>query len=197
MRGARRSGWGARPTAALLTLAAHALFLLLLVIERRNAPRAKAPAPQLVLIPITLLPITPRATARETREAEGNAPATRPRPVLPPATAITLSPSPSDPLPEAQGSVDWNAVAATSAARFAEEAERAAATFSPPPRTLREPCKPREQSFKFKEDQPPGKGGIAMITPGWEEPEADKHFFDDMLAGKSVKSSVPDAHTCE
>ena len=42
-----------------------------------------------------------------------------------------------------------------------------------------------------------GGGGIGWLTLGWEEPEPDKHYFDDMKAGKNQVSSVPDPNVCD
>lgn len=207
MQDGRRNGWEARPTAVLLTLAAHVLFILLLLIERRNAPRPSPAARELVAIPITLTPLVmPPEQLPDTESAPDVAqPSVRAAPPPPrttppprPATAITLAPS-TQPAERAtpDNPRDWSTASSELAARYAERAEGSAPTFSPPPAKMREPCTPPRQSFKFKADQPPGKGGSAMLTLGWEEPDPDKHFFDDMKAGKKSSSSVPDPITCD
>lgn len=93
-------------------------------------------------------------------------------------------------------SVDWRQQASELAARYAEEAEAPPATFSPEPEKLREPCKPPKESFRWEHERN-RTAGIAALTLGWEEPEPDKHLFDDMMAGRRRPSSVPDPNVCD
>lgn len=53
-----------------------------------------------------------------------------------------------------------------------------------------------KSSFKWKWDDT-SKGGIAALTPGWEEPPAYDGMFDDMQAGRTPSSSVPDPDFCD
>jgi hypothetical protein len=196
----RRSGWGARPTAALLVLAAHGLFLMLLFIEKRNAPRPFPSASQLVAIPITLqpLPLLPERQPEPELEAPQGAIPPLARPPAPlPLTAITLAPLPSEPEQRATPELDGDTVEETAAlaARRFEELDGPAPTFSALPEKMRQPCKPVRKSFKFKEDST-SKGGSASLTLGWEKQDPDKHLFDDMKAGRRTKS-VPDPVTCD
>lgn len=41
------------------------------------------------------------------------------------------------------------------------------------------------------------RGGVGWLTPGWEPPPPYDGMFDDMQAGKTPESSVPDPHDCE
>lgn len=187
-----------RPAAALLTLAAHALLLLLVLHGREPAHEAR-PARELVSLPITLFTLPPAPPLEE--EAPVPAPAPRPRvpaPELPrPATAITLAPVEEPaPLDAPPRHVDWHSQAGELAARMAEEMDQPPPTLGKPLQKMREPCRPPGSSFRWKEDSP-GTGGIAALTPGWEKPEADKHLFDDMMAGRRQKSSVPAANECD
>src|SRR5262245_17450337 len=70
MRGGERSGLGSRSAAAVLTLAAHGLLLILLLVEKRTAPRVPPPERELLVIPITLLPLTRPAPPRAEDQAE-------------------------------------------------------------------------------------------------------------------------------
>lgn len=205
MYGRQRSGWRSRPAAALLTLAAHVAFVLLLLLEARNAPPLPPPIRQPVMIPITLPPLLePPQRPSDSPESAGDETTPRPRAAPPvvtvtplPSTAITLPPAPSqEPGAPTDRDVDWYGQAAVRARRYAEEAEGPPESFSPPPVVLRKPCTPREQSFEFRQDQN-STGGIAVLTPGWEKPEPNKHLFDDMMAGRRSPSSVPDPNTCD
>lgn len=58
----------------------------------------------------------------------------------------------------------------------------------------------RKSSFKWKWESPDmGNGGVEqMLTSGWAEPvEGYDGMFDDMLAGRTARSSVPDPDTCD
>jgi hypothetical protein len=75
-------------------------------------------------------------------------------------------------------------------------------TFSPPPKVLREACKPPESSFEWVWES--SSGGMwyrvrAALTLGWEEPPPNKHLFDDMTEkkGQRSESSVPDPNVCD
>lgn len=204
--GRPRSALRVRSAAAALTLAAHLLFGLLLVIGdwRGSRPEPLAREPEGVWITLTSLlpPPLPDSSLPPVPERErpvAPAPAAPPRPA---STAITLPAqesapdqpaiTPSDRAPAP--AVDWMAESSKLAARFAEEQDRPK-TFSPPPAVMRQPCKPRDSSFEWKSDQK--SSGSGALTLGWEPPPPNKHLFDDMKAGKTPRSSVPDPETCD
>jgi hypothetical protein len=213
MGGWRRSAFKVRVVVAALTVAAHVLFVVLLWLEREPLPRIPATPRELEgtwirLMPFPLppppdlpaaapeisedLPVTPR------REV----PPTRPEEQPSPRTAITLpsiagpSEVPSPALPAAD--IKWHAQADVLAARRAQELDEAAqGSFSPPPKVLREACKPPVSSFEWKADQKK-TGGSAALTLGWEPPPPNKHLFDDMKKkGQKPTSSVPDPNVCD
>jgi hypothetical protein len=53
-----------------------------------------------------------------------------------------------------------------------------------------------KSSFKWKWDHN-DTGGIAALTLGWEDPPDYDGMFDDMQAGKTPSSSVPDPDFCD
>src|SRR5690606_31143709 len=200
----RRSIWTARPKAALLTLAALAGVVRLLL-ARRPPTRPAVVTRELVNIPITLVPLSPPPPVEEEQVVEAGGEPTATAPVretlrVPrPTSAITLptveeaaDAPPSQPDPD---DIDWHAQAALSAARVAEELE-SPATFGKPLEKMREPCKPPRSSFRFK-GSGTSTGGSARLTLGWEPNPPDKHLFDDMLAGRTPRSSVPDPNVCD
>lgn len=201
----RRSIWKARPKAALLTLAAHVVVVLLLL-AGRPPTRPAVVTREVVSIPITLVPLSPPPPGEEERVGEAGGeppratePVREPARVTRPASAITLPAVES--LPDAPPSrtdpddINWHAQAALSAARVAEELENPA-TFGKPLEKMREPCKPPRSSFRFKGGGT-STGGSARLTLGWEPNPPNKHLFDDMLAGRTPRSSVPDPNVCD
>lgn len=113
---------------------------------------------------------------------------------------------------------DWDLEAEKLAAR--REREMESEGFSGPLQTVREACKPHQSSMwpKKKEvgDAPPSwqdaakppPGSVMMggtrvgvvgvgIPIGGEKPEPNKHLFDDMMAGRTPRSSVPDPNVCD
>ncbi len=97
------------------------------------------------------------------------------------------------------------------AARHAEKDGRPD-TFSPPPETLREPCKPRDSSFERGRDEKRAGllplpyvrvGKRCIVGLGFfacnlgELPKPNTHLFDDMQQGKTPDSSVPDPDFCD
>lgn len=200
----RRSLWKARPKAALLTLGAHVVVVLLLLAGRPPA-RPALITREIVSIPITLVALTPPAPVEEERAGEtgGVTRATQPVretvPVPRPASAITLpsaEETPDEPPTQpGEQSPDWYAQAALGAARIAAELAEPA-TFGKPLEKMREPCQPRKSSLKWKSSGT-STGGSARLTLGWEPNPPDKHLFDDMLAGRTPSSSVPHPHVCD
>ncbi len=91
--------------------------------------------------------------------------------------------------------VDWYAQAAERAQRYVDSLPEPRDSVGPPVAKMREPCRPRESSFKWKKDSKPT--GSARLTLGWEPPPADAHLFDDMMAGRRSVSSVPDPDKCD
>jgi hypothetical protein len=57
----------------------------------------------------------------------------------------------------------------------------------------------RRSSFKWQwESAGMGNGGFEeLLTSGWAEPRAYGGMFDDMRAGRTPRSSVPDPDTCD
>lgn len=203
----RKSAWNGRPTAAALVLAAHGFFLFLLWIEGRLPMRLPPATREIVSIPITLEPLPevvvepdPRDESRT--EPQAQRPRAAPGPESPPvdtaprpSTAITL-PAPDAPAQPRLPAPDWYRESSEQAALYAERTEKPPATIGRPVQKMREPCKPKASSFRFERDKPPSNG-IGFLTPGWEEPEPDSHLFDDMMAGRRSKSSVPDPNVCD
>jgi hypothetical protein len=211
-------------TAGALTLALHGLFALLLLLEDRDMQRPLPAARRLVGMWIHLAP--PPALAVEAPVAIApadapamDAPAAAPAPPRP-RTAITLAPA-----PEAAGATslesrsptDWELEAQKLAGTFGPDDPE---TFSPLPQTTREACKPHQSSMwpkkPEKEDAPPSwqdnfkppPGSVILagrrvgvvqigIPIGGQEPEPNSHLFDDMMAGKTPRSSVPDPNACD
>jgi hypothetical protein len=64
------------------------------------------------------------------------------------------------------------------------------------PRPFKEPREGRKSSFRWKKDDT-SRGGIALLTPGWEAPPPHDGMFDDMLAGRTPESSVPGIDECD
>lgn len=115
---------------------------------------------------------------------------------------------------------DWELEAQNLAARR----ERDPGDFSGSLKAMREPCKPHQSSLWPKkpkgEDAPPTWQDVANPPPGsvmmggtrvgvvdigdligllidGPKPEPNKHLFDDMMAGKTARSSVPDPNVCD
>jgi hypothetical protein len=140
--------------------------------------------------------------------------ATRPRkplqvaPVAP--TSITPSPeSTTAPSESIRPNIDWRAEAAAVAGRHAIPPPPA--EFSPPPKVMRKACEKKKSSWEWNPQ--PKKAALAPLpyvvlgrcviglgffgcSPG-KPPEANSHLLDDMRAGKTEASSVPDPDTCD
>lgn len=119
---------------------------------------------------------------------------------------------PAEPSEEASPArIDWYAEAARLAAQGAGE-PKAPATLGKPLQKMREPCKPRESSFEWSPEE--AKAGLfplpyviigerCLVTVGFfscvlgELPPPNKHLFDDMQAGRTPDSSVPDPNVCD
>ena len=149
----------------MLTLAAHAIFIAFLLLEKRLGTRELPPPqhPPGQWITLSFIPPPPPEPEEETEPPESPRPdAPAPRISRPdrPSTAITL-PTPSvapvapvGPAPRAPPTAtEWREQAAEMAARYAKEAENPA-TFSGPVQAMREPCKPRKVSMWPKKKEP-------------------------------------------
>lgn len=232
--------WRARSNAALLTLAAHAPFALLLWLDDGMTSRPVRHEPPVRTLAITLLPLVAPIRPGRTEPVETpqpGAPKTVPSPAAP-AAAITLPAAEDSPSMElvTPREIDWYAQAAATAARHAEQADNPA-TFSGPVQKMREPCKPRKSSFWAPlqaepgaepprwEDMnaaPPGSTMIGSTRVGVVQfgaivntiarltdseridglvrenrSEPNSHLFDDMKAGTTPDSSVPDPNHCD
>lgn len=213
MQGWQRASVGSRAIAALCTLAVHGLFVLLLLLERRFPPRELPPSRRLVSmwihLPPVLDPVEPSAAAPPRPVTK---PEVEPPPVEPDTPAEPAGVQPAQPAGEAPAPrVDWYAQAARLAAQGAGE-PRAPATIGKPLQKMREPCEPRDSSFDWNAEAP--KAGLlplpyviiadrCMITVGFFScvlgplPPPNKHLFDDMQAGRTPDSSVPDPNVCD
>lgn len=213
--------------AGALTLAMHGVLALLLMLEDRDMQRPLPAARRLTGMWIHLPPPSLGETETPPDPVRASAPAevaAAPRP----RTAITLAPAPavgpeSSPQagvatsPESRPPTDWELQAQKRAGTFGPDDPE---TFSPPPETTREACKPHQSSMWPKkpeqEDAPPSwqdnfkppPGSVMLggrrvgvvgigIPIGGPKPEPNSHLFDDMMAGKSPRSSVPDPHVCD
>lgn len=168
MLGSQRPKWGRKARAAALTVAAHAFFLALLLLETRFDRQEKEitapPTGQWITLVLPPLPPPPP----ETQDDESTQ---REDVVVPPpaqagrrSTAIALPPPVTAPITEESParppglSADWQAQATKLAEAYAEERERPPA-FGGPVEGMRKPCEPRVSSFwgkkKENEDAPP------------------------------------------
>lgn len=140
-----RSVTRARAVTAVLVLATHALFVLMLQVKGRARPQLSPLPSPVTSITIRLFPVGSPAAARP----EGpEVPRRPPAPAagietvtatIPPQTAVET------PRPAATGTpppVDWSGQASAVAARVAQDAE-SPPTFGPPLQALRKPCTPR------------------------------------------------------
>jgi hypothetical protein len=199
MHPASRSAPRVRVTAAALVLGFHGLVVALLVIEGRLRPQ-DAPKPRdLEGIWINLPALEPPPAladkvelARPTQQRSAAVSRAVVLPQIPP-TAITLAPAGDSATPSPAPGVDWQEEADKLREGYGKDDKPA--TFSPPPATMRKPCTTPESSFKWIAQTK--TTGSAWLTPGWEEPDPDKHYFDDMKKGKTQNSSVPDPNVCD
>lgn len=219
MQGWQRASVRSRATAAVCTLGVHGLFVLLLLLEKRFPPRDLPPSRQLVGMWIHLPAVPESVEALD--PVEQSAPPTPP-PVTqqeagpPPAASEAIAEpaevQPAQPAEEAsRPRVDWYAEAARLAAQGAGEPEPPA-TFGKPLQKMREACEPRKSSFEWNAEVP--KAGLlplpyviiadrCMVTVGFFScvlgalPPPNKHLFDDMQAGRTPGSSVPDPNVCD
>jgi hypothetical protein len=205
----------ARVQAVGLTFVAHAAALLLILGERRIPPRSNVPDLQYVSVWL------------DSRTAPQNVPvasAERFPPQAPIAPAVEEQLQPQDlvdpgDVPVKQR-VDWNAQAASAAARFAQNAGEKD-DFSPAPQPLREPCRPRsfdeetkrQMAERLPEPSDPDAVGpdpkanciivggfpkcVQKITAKVGRRSAAGDLFKDRLAGKQPVSSVPSPDTCD
>lgn len=217
----QRSSSNSRAITAVLVLTAHALFVLLLLIERAVAPRQLAAPPQLVGVTIRLLPFNPLPPAAPGAQRPEQR-VLRPRTDTRSPRAIDVLTAPASPKQGAEREAasdpelvrqqsrptDWYAAGAALAARHGAQDADKSSTFSPPPTVMRAPCPPRSymdetgnrrrngSSFKWRWDDT-SKGGSGMLTPGWEPAPIYDGIFDDMKAGKTPDSSVPGVTLCD
>lgn len=109
-------------------------------------------------------------------------------------------------------SIDWYGEAARLAARLADAPEPPE-RIGPPLPKLRQPCRPRESSFKWSPQEEKyglvplpyiiiadrcivtAIGMFSCVLGAPPPPEAG--LFDDMRAGRTPHSPVPDPHSCD
>jgi hypothetical protein len=131
-----------------------------------------------------------------------------------PAVATNQAESAAIILP-APATVDWGREASLAARRAAlQNGGEEQKTFSPPPKPLPKPCKPKESSMEWNGDEdravtwagplPVFKvGKRCVVTIGFfacnlsEIPEANSHLLDDMRKPDRATSSVPDPSICD
>jgi hypothetical protein len=223
----QRTPFRVSAAAGALTLAMHGMLALLLMLEDGDMQRPLPAARALTGMWIHLPPPSLGETEVPPDPARADVPAEVPA-APHPRTAITLTPVPavapeSSPEarvatnPESRPPTDWELEARKRAGTFGSDDPE---TFSPPPETTREACKPHQSSMWPKkpeqEDAPPSwqdnfkppPGSVMLggrrvgvvgigIPIGGPKPEPNSHLFDDMMAGKSPRSSVPDPHVCD
>lgn len=208
MHGWRGTTGKGRVRAALLTLAAHVLALIWLLSDPRMSARFAEPPRQLVSIAITLPPLpevdepdpapSPGTPVPAGETARREVEILPPQVELPrPATAITL-PAPEVVTEESATEpreVDWFAKASEHAQRYVDGLAESRQDNQPPGPRVRQSCKPRESSFEWKKDSK--STGSGSLTLGWEPPPANDSLFDDMKAGRTPHSSVPDPNNCD
>lgn len=154
-----------RATVAAFVIGTHAVFLLLLHIERRAKPERFQSPPQLVSIAIQLHPVIPLVPGPSNEvEASRGLPSAAPvaSVIVPAVPAITAGEAPRDDVSEQSSPIDWYAKAGELAARYAKEAAEPR-TFSPPPPVMRQPCVPRRRFDKDTREK------MATLMP----PESD------------------------
>lgn len=210
-----------------LVLGVHALFVLLMLAGNHMKLRQPELPPPRPGIWIRLDPVPAPAEQAPAVDEPAPSTATAPRrvreaPAPLPRTAITLAPSPqpSADLPVAASTgpppVDWH----TEAARIAAEITAEKPTgIGKPLEPLREPCKPRVSSLWGKPKEPRSAGAAswqdqvepsAQVATGTTRhtikggfsiplgrPKPRDDLFDDMLAGATPHSSVPDPNLCD
>jgi len=154
-----------RTTVAALVIGTHAVFLLLLLTERRTKPERFQAPPQLVSIAIQLHPVIPLVSGPSNEsEAPRGLPSAAPAAsvIVPAVPPIPAQDAPRDEVPEQSAPVDWYAKAGELASRYAKEAGEPR-TFSPPPPVMRQPCVPRRSFDKDTREK------MATLMP----PESD------------------------
>lgn len=202
-----------RAAAIVLALLAHVLVLLLFSFGSRTPVREAVlvqfvsiwPAAQSVpIVEPTLVPLPPPTRIPALRN---------PAAPTPPVVIAPIEPSESEapaPRESPQPSIDWYGEAAKSVARNAAKGDQPP-TFSPPPKVLRGPCKPRKHSFEWNpEEKKAGLlplpyfrvGGCMFMLAFFScnlngPPPANGHLFDDLQKGDRPVSSVPDPDTCD
>jgi hypothetical protein len=218
MRQLHRTARRVRPAAIVLVLLFHGMLISLFMIARQSS-RAE---PEQQLVFLSLWPdmqvdetATPQALPQQQppprRSAPTPAPVTVPPPPVStaPSTAISVPDESTAPGESPQPNIDWRAEAAAVAKRHA--APTAPPEFAPPPKPLRKPCEKKKSSWEWNEQ--PKKAGLAplpyvvlgrcVVGLGFfgcspqRPPEANSHLLDDMRAGKTEPSSVPDPDICD
>jgi hypothetical protein len=202
-----------RAAAIVLALLAHVLVLLLFSFgNRRSSPE------ELVLQYVSIwmpdqppsarAPEPPRVPQPQPLPRQSRAPIPAPQ-SAPEVIAPDVPPESGTPPPESSPpAIDWYGEAAKAAARSASKGDQPEA-FSPPPKPLRGPCKPRKHSFEWNPE--PKKAGLlplpyvrvggCIFMLGFfsctSEPPPNGHLFDDLQKGDRPVSSVPDPEICE
>jgi hypothetical protein len=132
-----------------------------------------------------------------------------------PAVSTTISVPTRTPESSSTPQADWAREGKLAARRAAEKlGDEQPTTFSPPPRTVPKPCKPKESSMEWNGEEDrrvTWAGPIPVVKVGkrcvWalvfvacnlsEIPEPNSHLLDDMRAADRPRSSVPDPNICD
>lgn len=207
-----------RPAAIVLVLLSHGLLISLFMFARSSS--RDEPEQQLVFL--SLWPdmrideaVIPQALPQQQPSSRRSAPSPSPATVSPPpvptapSTAITVPYESVAPGESPQPGIDWRAEAAAVAKLHATPTPPP--EFAPPPKPLRKACEKKKSSWEWNEH--PKKAGLAplpyvvlgrcVVGLGFfacspqKPPEANSHLLDDMRAGKTEPSSVPDPDICD
>jgi hypothetical protein len=210
----RRRPQSARVRAAAIGLALLAHVLVLLLFRSGNSAPSREPsllqfvsfwppdqpAPTVVSPPSQPLRRVPAPSRELTpRSAPSTAAQTAP-------TEAVAPPTEESP----RSSIDWRGEAVRAAARNAAKEDQPQ-TFSPPPKVVRQPCKPKESSFQWNPEEkkagllplPYVRLGNCIVGLGFfgcglnGPPPANGHLFDDLQKGDRPVSSIPDPNVCE
>ena len=198
-----------RAAAVLLALVAHALLWGLLSSYRPTAVNEPAPWQLVSIWPPDQPPpaVTHVPSPRQSRTRAPTAP--NPQPVIVPAIPAESQSTAPQQQESPRPSIDWYGEAADAAARSATRGDQS--TFSPPPKVLRQACKPKRSSFEWNPEEkkvgylpvPYLRVGNCIVGPGLfacdlnGPPPANGHLFDELKKGERPVSSVPDPNTCD
>ncbi len=203
---------------ALAVVVLHVLLVALLLsgIRVRALPEREGQVFVSLWFPVMEPEVPPPLRSEPLAPAAPRKQVAAPRAQAPDEPAVATSPAESTAItPPAPATVDWGREATLAARRAARQSGGGEQqTFSPPPKTLPKPCKPKESSMEWNGDEdravtwagplPVFKvGKRCVVTIGFfacnlsEIPEANSHLLDDMRKPDRATSSVPDPNICD